>query len=216
MNIFQGTGDTIIMGIFFPPLGWITFLGLFMWCGIIFWALRAGVPVSEGKRNWQGYVHSPSGKKRIVVVSVASILMGVVPIVVMSVMSGSHGLCGRDGKFHTDREFIRAALMSQARFFVKLDTPNQVTDYVLMDKLVSDYLSNNPDCCEVFRERTEELEAMSWVMWKDSVVVKMRTEENLKAFRRGEKRIPDRGLYYVLVDNCLYGTDVINKLSPGG
>lgn len=216
MSIFQGIEDFIFKGIFFPPLGWITFLGLFMWCGIMFWVVRAGVPVSEGKRNWQGYVHSPSGKKRIVIVSVASILMGVVPIAVMSVMSGSQGLCGKDGKYHTDQEFIKAALISQARFFVKLDAPSQVTDYVLMDKLVSEYLSNNPDCCEVFRERTDELESMSWVMWKGSVVVKMRNEESLKAFRRGEKRMVDSGLYYVLVDNCLYGTDVINELSPGG
>ena len=205
MNIFQDISDLLLVGFLFsPPYGWFAVIALLFLGG----ALKEYFSTEEGKVKWQAIV---ANNRRITFVSVFVLIAVVMLFQFMT--SGSHGQCSRDGKSPTDEEFIRVALRGNIRL---LTFPNEVTDLAEKEKIINSFLSKNPDCCKVFRERSDELEWMSWADWRDSVVVRARNEKSLNALRRGEKIFVDDGISYARVNNCLHGTHVIEEMIPGG
>lgn len=165
--------------------------------------------------KWQGYAQLIRGRRRIALVSVAAFFVVVMSF--QSMTSGSHGRCLKDGKYPTDEEFIKAALYM---LLYKFD-PNLEQASELAKKRAADYWAKNPDCCKVFREHIDDdegIRALSWMIWRDGVVVQTRRDESLKAFRRGEKRLSDVGLNYVYVGNCGGGGygDAMLEITPGG
>ncbi|MDD5057464.1 MAG: hypothetical protein PHQ60_06300 [Sideroxydans sp.] len=212
MRFIQDIGDLLLAGFLFSPYGWIALL----LGGIFFMAVREEMTTEEGKRRWQGCAQLVRGRKRIALVSIVAIIALVLSFQFMT--SGSHGRCSKDGKYPTDEEFIKAAL---AMLLYKFDPSNVEQGSELAKKLAADYWAKNPDCCKVFRERADEDEgvrALSWVIWRNGVVVQIRRDESLKAFRRGEKRLFDVGLNYVYVGNCGGGGygDAMLEITPGG
>ena len=214
MSVFQDIGDLLLLALFTPPWGWIGLLGLLFVTGMIVLAIREARSTEEGKQKWRNYTHSSMGKKKIVLATVFAVIT--VAMLLRFMTSGSHGYCTRKGKEHTDEQFIKAALASDAKFIFKLDDPNKVMNHVLIGKLVNDYYAKYPDCCKVFRERRDEVGSLSWLEWRNGVVVRIRDEQSLKAYRNGIKRLVDYGLIYVWVDNCSLGTDIIPEITPGG
>jgi len=165
----------------------------------------------RGKQKWRDFSHSVDGKKRVALVSVA--VFFAVAILLHLFISSTHGYCEKEGKYHTDEEYIRVALKGNIRL---LTYPNEVKDPAKIDKIITNFLSKNPDCCKVFWEWDDELRGVSWLTWSSMIIVRIRNEKSLNAHRHGEKIVIDDGAYYATVDNCLGGSKVINELIPGG
>lgn len=207
MRILQDICDLILLALI-SPMAWAALTGLLF----LTFAIREARSTEEGSRKWRDYVHSGAGRRRI---AAASILLVVVAIALFRfITAGSHGYCATDGTYRKDEDFVRAALVSDANFMFRL-SPSEVTDRTLIEKVVDKYMKENPDCCKVFRVREDEVGELSWIMWLDGVVVRIRNEESLTAFRAGTKRPFDVGLRYVWVGNCLVGADVIPEITPG-
>lgn len=189
---------------------------------LIFLGLRIARRCVVGEReNWREILHST-------LVEVLSSLpaRGIALVAIILVVaflsdftyerigsSSAGGNCSKDGKRHTDEEFIKVALRGNIGL---LTFPKKVSDPYVVDQIISDFLAKNPDCCKVFREPDAELGEVTRSIWRDSIVVRIRNEKSLNALRRGEKVVVDEGLYYATVDNCLQGNHVINELVPGG
>ncbi len=206
MRILQDIGDLLLLALI-SPMAWAALTGLLF----LTFAIGEARSTEEGSRRWRDYVHSGAGRRRI---AAASILLVVVAIALFRLITaGSHGYCATGGKHHSDEEYIRVALKGNIGLLV---FPRKIEDPVEADKLITNFLVRNPDCCKVFRARDSEVGNMSWVWWRNNVVVRIRNEESLKEYRRGEKIAVDNGLYYATVDNCLDGSHVIMELIPGG
>lgn len=216
MRVIQNIGDLILLALLSPAWVWITLFGVVFLGGAFVLATREAVSTEEGRRKWQDFVHSKLGKKKLALASIFSII--VVGSIFSFITSGSHGHCSLDGRHHSDEEFIRAALKGNMGL---LTFPEVVSDPAQKDRIITEFLAKNPDCCKVFRDWyselwSSELGDLSWFTWNNNVVVRIRNEKSLKAYRRGEKVLLDEGLYYATVDNCLQGTHAIIELIPGG
>lgn len=221
MRIIQDIGDLIIVALISPPLGWVALVGVLIFLVAILVAIYKTKRNLTEKMYWWGGMRSAAGKKRLVIVSA---IIAVTAVVLFQIATSSsegicyHGLNARESVKEpyspSDEEFIRAALASNIALITSYQS--KITAPVEKDKVIADFLKGNPDCCKVFRKRSDELGWMSWVEWRDSVVVRIRNEESLKDMRRGESPLIDDGIYYARVNNCSLGAEVIIEMIPGG
>jgi hypothetical protein len=181
----------------------------------------SSVAPSESLRTRQKGDDSRSPNRRFAIVLAA--LIGAVMLVFGGVLIGigstiivadDPGYCAKDGKHHSDEEFIRAAVVGHIH---KPKTGDGTLSLMEDRQFAIDYVATNPDCCVVFRRRSAEIENASRLLWMQSaVVVRIRTEASLTAYRRGERPRPDMGLLHVLVGNCLDKSVLITDLLEGG
>jgi len=116
----------------------------------------------------------------------------------------SDGFCKSNLRFTSDAEFIRYSLMGYTR----------ILKIAATEDAIDNFLTKYPDCCTVYRDRTEEIEMISRSIWWDGVVVRLRSEASTQSVRRGEPPVGNDVL--VVVNNCLTGTEQLTEYMTGG
>lgn len=152
---------------------------------------------------------------------IAPILILVIFMIGFQEIISPPGFCELNKKSYSDEFFIKAALVNIK--FNSLSSRYQSQEFIdmknsiVVDKILTDYISRNPDCCKVYRHWGINVLKINPLLWHHSVLVEIRDEKSLSLMRAGGNNRPvNNGRYFVLVDDCLYGSELlVQYLSRG-